>query len=234
MSDEHSIDPDDGVTGAAEYVLGVLSLQQRRAFEARLIREPALRSEVEFWERKLAPLADEVRPVEPPAQAWRNIEAVVDQRTTRKPRALWDSLPFWRWAAVGSAAVAAASIALVVIRTPVQPSSQRLVARLDVSGGQLGFVAAVDPGGTGLTIVPASTANVTQRVLELWLVAPNDKPRSLGLIDAGRAIHIRLSPDTIRSIGADATLAVSVEPPGGSPTGQPTGPVIANGKLTNL
>jgi anti-sigma-K factor RskA len=33
---------------------------------------------------------------------------------------------------------------------------------------------------------------------------------------------------------ADATLAVSLEPPGGSPTGLPTGPVIANGKLANL
>jgi anti-sigma-K factor RskA len=35
-------------------------------------------------------------------------------------------------------------------------------------------------------------------------------------------------------LGPDATLAVSLEPPGGSPTGQPTGPVIASGKLTNL
>jgi hypothetical protein len=31
-----------------------------------------------------------------------------------------------------------------------------------------------------------------------------------------------------------STLAVSLEPPGGSPTGQPTGPVIAAGKLANL
>ena len=38
----------------------------------------------------------------------------------------------------------------------------------------------------------------------------------------------------MRRIAADATLAVSLEPPGGSPTGAPTGPVIANGKLTNL
>jgi anti-sigma-K factor RskA len=29
-------------------------------------------------------------------------------------------------------------------------------------------------------------------------------------------------------------LAVSLEPLGGSPTGQPTGPVIANGKLAAL
>jgi anti-sigma-K factor RskA len=75
---------------------------------------------------------------------------------------------------------------------------------------------------------------LNQRVLELWLIAPGGKPRSLGLIEAGRAIHINLPADLIGHVAADTTLAVSLEPPGGSPTGQPTGPVIANGKLTNL
>jgi anti-sigma-K factor RskA len=32
----------------------------------------------------------------------------------------------------------------------------------------------------------------------------------------------------------NAVLAVSLEPPGGSITGLPTGPVIGSGKLTNL
>jgi anti-sigma-K factor RskA len=35
-------------------------------------------------------------------------------------------------------------------------------------------------------------------------------------------------------LSATAALAVSLEPPGGSPTGLPTGPVIASGKLTKL
>jgi anti-sigma-K factor RskA len=35
-------------------------------------------------------------------------------------------------------------------------------------------------------------------------------------------------------VNSEAILAVSLEPPGGSPTGQPTGPVIANGKLATL
>jgi anti-sigma-K factor RskA len=38
----------------------------------------------------------------------------------------------------------------------------------------------------------------------------------------------------MQRVAAQATLAVSVEPPGGSPTGLPTGPVIASGKLTKL
>ena len=41
-------------------------------------------------------------------------------------------------------------------------------------------------------------------------------------------------PRWCRTRTSNAVLAVSLEPPGGSPTGQPTGPVIATGKLTNL
>jgi anti-sigma-K factor RskA len=147
---------------------------------------------------------------------------------------LWHSLAFWRWAAIGSAAVAAASLVALVHGARPPAPEQPLIARLDASGGQAGFVAAIDPARNGLTVVPASVTNVNQRVLELWLIAPGDQPRSLGLIEPGRAVHITLPADLVRRVAADATLAVSLEPPGGSPTGLPTGPVIANGKLTNL
>jgi anti-sigma-K factor RskA len=40
--------------------------------------------------------------------------------------------------------------------------------------------------------------------------------------------------DLLTQVNSNAVLAVSLEPPGGSPTGQPTGPVIANGKLASL
>jgi anti-sigma-K factor RskA len=232
MSDDRTISPEDGPPLASEYVLGVLGAAERRDFERRLANEPALRSEVEYWERRLGVLASEVTPVEPPQQAWAKIEAALEGGATQS--GLWNSLNFWRWAAIGSAAVAAASIAaLFMVGRPTAPGPM-LVAKLDVSTGQAGFVAAVDPARSGLTIVPASVTNLNQRVLELWLIAPGDQPRSLGLIEAGRPIHINLPPDLIRRIAADATLAVSLEPPGGSPTGLPTGPVIANGKLTNL
>jgi anti-sigma-K factor RskA len=236
MSDERTIERDDSTSLAAEYVLGVLSAEQHRDFELRLMREPALAAEVAFWEQRLGSLASEVKPVAPPPQVWTRIEAAHANTSDHGANVgLWQSLPFWRWAAIGSAAIAAASlVALVeVSRAPIP--AHPLIARLDLGGGgQAGFVAAIDPSRGGLTIVPASVADVTQRVLELWLIAPGDKPRSLGLIEPGRPVHINLPADLIRHIAADATLAVSVEPPGGSPTGLPTGPVIANGKLTNL
>jgi anti-sigma-K factor RskA len=236
MSDERTIGPEDSTPVAAEYVLGVLSAQERRDFELRLQREPALVREVEFWEARLGGLASDVRPVAPPSHLWSRIEAAVasESGTALSQGGVWQNLAFWRWAAIGSAAVAAASLLALVYVAGTSTREQPLIARLDMGGGQAGFVAAIDPARNGLTIVPASVTNVNQRVLELWLIAPGDPPRSLGLIEPGRAVHINLSPDLIRRVSADATLAVSVEPPGGSPTGLPTGPVIANGKLTNL
>jgi len=234
MSDDHTIRRDDGHPLAEEYVLGVLGAAERRAFEQRLAQEPALRTEVEYWERRLGALAAEVRRVEPPAQTWARIEAALQPASAPAARGIWNSLSFWRFTALGSAALAAASIAALVVVGRVPAPSPLLVAKLDVSGGQAGFVAAIDRSRGGLTIVPASVTALNQRVLELWVIAPGDKPRSLGLIEAGRPVHINLPADLMQRIAADATLAVSLEPPGGSPTGSPTGPVIANGKLTNL
>ncbi len=70
------------------------------------------------------------------------------------------------------------------------------------------------------------------RVLELWSVPPQGNPSSLGLIaaDGLTVLDRRRLPQTLLK-GGTAALAVSVEPPGGSPTGTPTGPVVFAGKL---
>jgi anti-sigma-K factor RskA len=54
-------------------------------------------------------------------------------------------------------------------------------------------------------------------------------PRSLGLVtDASARLPV---PAALRQGAEGGSLAVSVEPKGGSPTGAPTGPVIYSGKL---
>lgn len=110
----------------------------------------------------------------------------------------------------------------------------QLVAQLDIEGGEVGFVAALNPRGGSLTIVPAALLNPEQNSLELWLIPSGDKPHSLGLIDPGRPVTIKVPKDLLTHVNDEAVLAVSLEPPGGSPTGQPTGEVIANGKLAAL
>ena len=232
MSDENTIDPNEPMLVAGEYVLGVLSAAERKAFDARLAREPELRRQVEYWEQRLGGLAAEIKPVDPPPHVWANVQAALAGRPARNR--LWSNLVFWRWAALGSAALTAASLAVLMVVSRGPAPNTPLVAKLEANGGQASFVASVDSGGGGLTIVPASGLNANERVLELWLIAPGDRPRSLGLIEPGRAVHINLAAGLKSRLTAQAVLAISLEPPGGSPTGLPTGPVLASGKLTNL
>jgi anti-sigma-K factor RskA len=212
-------------------VLGVLSAAERRAVQARIGQEPALRAEIEYWEQRLGPLASELEPIDPRPRVWAKIEAAL--AADARQSTLWQNLPFWRWAAIGSAVFAAASLTLVYFARIPSPNAP-LVARLESSGGGAGFVVAIDSGGGGLTVVPAALSDVNQRALELWLIAPGEQPRSLGLIEAARAVHIGVPAELTQRVTPQATLAVSLEPLGGSPTGLPTGPVIASGKLTKL
>jgi anti-sigma-K factor RskA len=142
--------------------------------------------------------------------------------------------PFWRGFGVASATLAAASIAALVYIGLVPATRASLMATLSGSGGQPNVVATVT--GNNLLVVPASLLTNDPRAIELWLIlpGPDQRPHSLGLIPPGRAMRLEIPPDLAARLTPEAMLAISLEPPGGSPTGQPTGPVIASGRLTRL
>jgi anti-sigma-K factor RskA len=248
MSEDDTIDPaDGGKLIAAEYVLGVLGAEERREVERRLAQEPALASEVAFWEERLTGLADAVAPVSPPQATWSRIETTIGvaprspsvwpRSPSVSPRSpsVWQSLAFWRSFGIASATLAAASIAALAYIGLVPGTRVPLMATLGGSTGQPNFVAAVTATGNSLVIVPAALLTNDPRAFELWLIpAGETRPRSLGLIQPGQPIRLEIPSDLAGRVTPDATLAVSLEPPGGSPTGLPTGPVIAAGKLTNL
>ncbi len=237
MSDDGTTKPADGGNlTAAEYVLGVLGAEERREVERRIAQEPALASEVAFWEERLGGLAGAVVSVPPPPQTWSRIEAAVGTLAAAPPTSVWHSLAFWRGFGIASAALAAASIAALAYIGLVPGPRQPLMATLAGSSGQPNFVAAVTATGNSLVVVPASLLTTDRRAIELWLIptGPDQRPHSLGLVQPGQPIRLTIPPDLVGRLGPDATLAVSLEPPGGSPTGQPTGPVIASGKLTSL
>jgi anti-sigma-K factor RskA len=236
MSDDATINPADGNLIAAEYVLGVLDAEERREVERRLPQEPALANEVAFWEERLGGLADAVTPVAPPAQAWSRIEAELGAASAVRPPSVWHSLAFWRGFGIASGTLAVASIATLAYIGLVPAPRQPLMATLAGSAGQPNFVATVTASGNSLVVVPAALLTNDPRAIELWLIpsGANQRPHSLGLVQPGQPIRLTIPPDLVGQLGPDATLAVSLEPPGGSPTGQPTGPVIASGKLTSL
>jgi anti-sigma-K factor RskA len=235
MSDEDTISPaDGGKLLAAEYVLGVLGAEERRDVERRLPTDPTLANEVAFWEERLGTLVDTVVPVEPSPRLWNRIDGAIAQPAAPARGGIWQSLAFWRVVGIGSAAIAAASIAALAYIGIVPSARAPLMATLGSSSGQPNFVAAVSADGSSITVVPAALLTNDPRAIELWLIPQGGRPHSLGLIQPGSPIRLVIPPDLVGRLTSEATLAVSLEPPGGSPTGQPTGPVIASGKPTSL
>src|SRR5260370_24305031 len=110
-----------------------------------------------------------------------------------------------------------------------------LMAPLSGSGAKPNFAATVTATGNTVVIVPAALLTNDPRAYELWLIPSGEtRPRSLGLVQPGQPIRLDIPSDLAGRVTPDATLAVSLEPPGGSPTGLPTGPVVAAGKFSNL
>lgn len=231
---------------AAEHALGVLDARDRAAAETRMAREPAFAADVEAWRNRLAPMLDAVESVPAPQGVWPRIEAMLPANDNG---AVMNKLRFWRNSAMGGFALAAASLAgvavqvsqppLVVEKTiTVQPQGELLNASLTATSGRAQplFVAAYDPDRKALIVTSLlpETAD-RENVNELWLIAGQDKPKSLGLVEPGKSKIIALPLEVMAKMSEGAALAVSIEPRGGStsPDG-PTGPVIGVGKLSKL
>ena len=235
---DHSDTPEGGdPIVAGEYVLGVLEASERSAVAQRIEREPEFATEIAFWEERLGGFADEVKPVAPPEAAWSRIEAAIAAPSAAPALgALWQNLFFWRIVGLGSSGLATAClIALAYFGTVTAPDRAPLLATLGQQGGQPGFVAAIGSGGS-LVIVPASLLTANQKSMELWLIPTGTqaRPRSLGLIAPSQPVRITVPPNLVPFVTPDASLAVSLEEPGGSRTGAPSNDIIAVGKLTNL
>lgn len=221
---------------AAQYVAGTLRGGARRRFEALLPSHPALRRATAEWQARLMPLTGVVAPVAPPAGTWAGIERRLwPAAAAQDPLPWWRGLAFWRGAS-GLATVAAVGLAMVLANP--QPQQPPVVVVLQAAegapAGASSFVASFSGDGRALVTRPLQpVALEASRALELWAVPPQGAPRSLGLISASGLTVIRREklPQALLDQRNTAALAVSVEPPGGSPTGAPTGPVIYAGKL---
>ena len=229
---------------AAQYVTGTLRHGARRRFENLLPGHPALREALQGWQDRLLPLAASVAPVPPHPRVWRAIEARLWPAEMPADPAGAPEAPWWRrlnlWRGLSGLATAAVLVLTVaLVRTP--PAMPPIVVVLEGQAGTPAagatFVASVSGDGQAMVMQPISATLPLQsdRVLELWSVPPDSvggAPRSLGLISASGVTVLPRSrlPESLLK-GGTAALAVSVEPPGGSPTGAPTGPVIFAGKL---
>lgn len=195
---------------AAEYVLGVQSLAERTASAARIKRDPEFAAMVADWENRFEGLNDDF--AEAPAP---NLLPAIEARLFPKPAKSSSRGAFGRWL---SGAVLAAAVVLLGLATLVPPKPA-LVAVLATADARLAYEVRHFGGELQITRV-AGVPAVAGRVHELWLIAPGAAPISLGLLDRAELVVDYPRPPE------GWTLAVSIEPAGGSPIGSPTGPVI--------
>ncbi|WP_203311504.1 anti-sigma factor [Sphingomonas beigongshangi] len=228
--------PDDPDMTAAEVALGLLDGEARAAAHRRLLADPAFAREVAHWRAHFATLFAEVPEVVPPAYLEHRIAAAV--AAGGGDRASVHALRRWRWFGGGMSAVAAALLVLVLTRATEPPAAVRppsrtvvpMVATLAPGAGVAPFAAVYDQS-TGQVRTLGRVALPRDRDAELWAIGQDGVPRALGLLTRDGKTRIvvrgiRIEPGT--------TLAISIEPLGGSPRALPTGPVVATGQLDRI
>jgi anti-sigma-K factor RskA len=217
MSDSE-LDDLDGLAG--EYVLGTLAGDDRVQFEARLTLDPAAARAVAAWALRLQPMADAVAPAIPPANLWQKIvsAAGLPQRPSRRA-----------WIAL--AAAAAAVVAAFFITNLLRPPAIIGIAQLVQRDGAAAFTVSVVEDREQLLIQAGAVDELQNQSYELWAVPAAGTPVSLGLISDSGETETNVPRDKRALLQSGVTLAVSLEPQGGSPTGAPTGPVLFTGAL---
>jgi anti-sigma-K factor RskA len=230
---------DDPSMLAGEYVIGTLDAAERRAFSRRLLAEPALVALVADWQERLAPLLLSAPEISPPDRLWVRIDSA-----TRTGRAANDNQRVGRWQIATAAAALLALVTTGLALRPVLPPTQapivaqapqpgfaQQIAALSSEGGAPALLVSYDAVTRKMRVLQVNVAPSPGHSMELWVIAGKAAPKSIGLMPKqGAAALDNLHVDPT----LDTTIAVSVEPVGGSPTGAPTGPVVYSGRMIAL
>lgn len=216
---------------AAEYALCLMTEDDRSAFAARKAEDPALFDEVVAWQEHLADLViDEGAEVAPSPQVRKRLES---RLFGGKRASFWTQVWPYGLGGIAAALVLWLAVSSGLIAPEDAASSADLVAELApaVQGDGPVLRAGIDTMRRVIQVVQVAGEPPEGRVFELWLIAGDAAPLSLGVLDRVGPTVIDLSP-AAPAIPFGALLAVSDEPPGGSPSGAPTGDLWASGPLT--
>lgn len=209
---------------AGEYVLGTLRGPARERLKRWLREDRGLARQVEAWEARLTPLAGALDPVAPPSRLWSRIEERIREPHRRKS-------PLWKTLGLIAGGAVTALLVFAVLLPPQRDAipASYLAVLADSKTGRPVLVASAGRADRELRVRTLDpSVHVAGRSLELWALPRSGRPRSLGIVSGERAT-LKLVAAADQALGDVPTLAVSLEPRGGSPTGQPTGPILYTG-----
>ena len=237
-ADEHEREPGGEDLLAAEYVLGVLSADERQAVVRRIESDPNFARLAERWEARLDPLASDYAEAAPPPSVKDALDRMLFPGTAQsapvKPGP-WQSLVFWRGLAAAALVALVLLVAVPLVRPPVGDApTVRFVASLAADGSDVSYLALYDAAHGRVGLSHLSGDREPGQDFELWIIEGGDPPLSLGVIPVGQTVQLVLTQDAREKFAQGAVFAISLEPAGGSPTGQPTGPVVAAGEIRKI
>ncbi|RJX82999.1 anti-sigma factor domain-containing protein [Pseudomonas sp. LS-2] len=212
---------------SADYAIGLMPSTARRRFENLLLDDPTLREEVARWQESLVGLTTSLEPQPVPERLWEQIIARIEPQRLHVP----EKRPFWSWMRI--AAVACTLLVAVIVGVIYNRDKPDFNATLVASNQQPALT--VQAFDRYLKVEPVTVARVeTGRSLELWAIPADGIPVSLGVIPDDGKGRVELSESQRKLLGSQTTMAITLEPKGGSPSGKPTGPVLYKGQLASL
>jgi anti-sigma-K factor RskA len=206
---------------AAEYVLGTLGGPARRRFERWRASTPFVDQRCRFWEERLMRLAKDLMPVQPPAHVWLAIQRRLKLAAPRP------ALRWMRSFALAASVVLVLGLAGLLYWRSHQTVRATVVATISAKSGE--HIWELEVFGNADRLV-AHAARLPARPAgsdyELWALPKGKAPVSLGVLPSEGATSRTLTAIQKQALASSSQVAVSIEPLGGSPTGQPTGDVI--------
>lgn len=217
---------------AGEYVLGTLDSGERAFAGRERVKNAALNAEIEFWEQWLLPLTSLIPAVRPSPALWKKIESRLFSAASDARQNMERRMRQWRTLALAASFVAILAVTFNVYVAGHFTETPGIVAWLQKDSAAPAFMVSMNEHDRSITVHVRNGDMPKDKSYELWLIADGKSPpHPLGVLTSSRTV---LHPDLSgfgKGVVPHATLAISVEPPGGSPTGLPTGPVISTGKF---
>ena len=220
-------------TTAAELALGVLDGDERAGALRRVIAEPSFARAVEQWRDHFGLLFAGVGERGAPGGVWPRVEARIGG--AREVAAIRPRNP-WKPAAM-AASVAALAMTTVAFRpqpvAPVQIAAAPMIAAMAAADGSNGNPALYD-AAAGMVKMPGEMPIPAGHSAQLWAIHGDRPPIPLGTFKAAGPGMYVAEAKMGAVIEPGTKLAITIEPMGGSPTGKPTGAVIASGLLSKV
>lgn len=253
MAEVTGRDDADPFIQAGEYALGVLEGSDLSDARRAVLADPEFARAVEWWERRLAAMAEAGDTFHPSENVWRGIEGRLEGAEGKGASPI-DRGPApsiaQRWglpAFVSGLLMAAASVILFLVvttrdETPLAPPPQSqpaaptplLVAQLSDAESGRRLAGLIDPQRQRLALAINGLDAAQGRTPELWVIPEGADPVSLGAIPEGGRFERELSGRELALLNENASLAVTFEEADGTRHAAPEPPIVLVGALDRI